>query len=187
VDTDHFADLFRGLIATPSRRAVSRAVAGLGVGSVLASFTHLNDAGAKEGHQRHHHNHRHHKRKKSPPSAQCAPSSSFCQAGDLSQCCSTASDPVSGNPYEICTDCGCCAYGHALCCQGSGAGLCCDSNGSKCCYGPNFEPACCKTDDICCGGGCCDKGETCCQTTEGVFYCCGQGLTCKQTAGITCV
>jgi hypothetical protein len=187
MDTDHLAVLFRNLRATPSRRVVGRALAGLGLGSVLAPFTRLRDADAKAGHQRHHHNRRHHKRKKSQPNSQCSPGYSYCQAGDLSQCCSNATDPGSGNPYEFCTDCGCCAYGQALCCQGRDAGLCCGSNGAKCCYGPNFEPACCSTDDVCCGGGCCDQGEACCQTTGGEYYCCAKGLSCKQTTGITCV
>jgi hypothetical protein len=186
MNADEFARLFGILLQTPSRRAVSRAFASLGLGSVLAPLARLGDAGAKEGQQRHHHNHRHHKRKR-PESSQCSRGYTYCASGDLSACCSNATDPASGNPYEFCTDCGCCAYGHSLCCAGRGAGLCCDSNGAKCCLGPNFEPACCSTDDVCCGGGCCDQGAACCQTTGGEYYCCAPGLSCKQTGGPTCI
>jgi hypothetical protein len=49
---------------------------------------------------------------------------------------------------------------------------------------------CCSHVSQCCaGGGCCRKEDVCCRTTEGVHYCCSgrDGLTCKPSAGNTCM
>jgi hypothetical protein len=190
MDTSRLEDIVRSLAATPSRRAVSRALLGLSVGTFLEPLLRLSDAEARNGKKTHKHKHnRKKKRKKNLPDRCPGGGQEYCDAGEYSECCSNAVDPESGNPYEFCTDCGCCAYGKAKCCPSAGDGLCCDSD-AKCCYSDDFkESACCGPNDKCCGAACCDGGEECCKTTgdNPYYYCCAQGLTCKPSGGNTCM
>jgi hypothetical protein len=189
MDTDRLGNLMRVLAATPSRRAVTRALGGLGAGTFLASLLGERDTAADKGHGHHKHKpNRKKKRKKNPPDQCPGEGQVYCAAGAYSECCSTATDPESGNPYEFCTDCGCCAYGQSTCCASGGDGLCCP-NDSKCCYSDDFKvSACCAPSDKCCGAGCCDAADMCCKTTgpSPYYYCCVQGLTCKPSGGPTC-
>lgn len=195
MEAGRFDAAVRILAGSPTRRHFI----GLVVGPLLAAHLSGASAWAKGGHGSHrHHNHnpkRKNKRKKKV-SSQCPPKYEFCQAGqgqsnagEYSQCCSTATDPSSGDPYEICTDCGCCPAGNSQCCPSAGDGLCCP-NGSKCSYAADFSRSgCCAPDDQVCFGGCCDARDVCCTMDDGTPYCCSgaEGLTCKKSGGPTCV
>lgn len=166
MDTDRIAALVRDLRTTPSRRAVSRGLIAVTAGSIMAPLARLTGVGAKK----HKGGRRKKKRHKTTPA--CARGSVLCDAVDFHECCSTATNP-NGDPYEVCTDCGCCGLGFSQCCQGQGEGLCC-KNDDTCCYGPNFEVTCCSVEQKCCGGTCVPKDYQSCGGT----YCCHPLLTC---------
>ena len=194
MEPDRFDNVVRALFSTPSRRAVNRVLVGLTVGTFLAPLMRLSDAAAKDGHKPHKKKHHRKKKRKKNPSNQCPPKYEFCpagrdgsKAGEYSECCKKNPDPQY-DPAEICTECGCCAYGASKCCASAGDGLCCNSN-DQCCYSDDFkDSACCGATDICCGAGCCNQGEACCSTTgpNPYKYCCAVGLTCKPSGGNTC-
>jgi hypothetical protein len=171
-----------------------RALVGLATGTLLL---HDGDAVAdKKGKNAHRgKERRRNKRKKNKGAKRCEKNYEFCAAGvgdspnrgELSQCCSTKTNPSSGNPYEVCTDCGCCPY-NSECCISGGDGVCCPS-GSKCSKSVDFTySACCAPEDKVCFGGCCNAEDECCLTTGNVPYCCSgeEGLTCLKTGGNTC-
>jgi len=195
MDPGRFDIVVRALFAAPSRRAFNRALVGLTVGTFLAPLMRVSDAAAGNGKKTHKHNHHRKKKRKKKPSHQCPARYEFCPAGqggsaagDYSECCNSATDPESGNPYEFCTDCGCCAYGFSKCCASAGDGLCCQSD-AKCCPSDDFkETACCTQQDVCCGAGCCEPGSICCKTTGPTpyNYCCPSNRTCCSTGGPQC-
>jgi len=193
MESDRFDDAVRALFSEPSRRDVIRALIGLAVGTLLAPVVRDGDAAAdKKGKKAHRHKEKRKNKRKKKNSDRCPKNSAFCQnpdesaAGQLSGCCNTRTDG-EGNPYEVCTDCGCCPYNESTCCRGALYGLCCAS-GSQCSQSSDFKNvACCSPDDKVCFGGCCDAGEECCTTTANVPYCCAKGLTCKKSGGNTCV
>jgi hypothetical protein len=183
VEPDRFDSVVRTLFSTPSRRAL----VGLTVGTVLAPLLRVGDAVAKDGKKTHKHKHHRKKKRKKDPSSRCPKNYEFCPAGEYSECCAKNPNPQY-DPAEVCTDCGCCAFDFSKCCPSAGAGLCCNSN-DKCCYADDFKTsACCGPQDICCGAGCCNQGETCCTSTgpNPFKYCCAQGLTCLPSGGNTC-
>ncbi len=192
MEADRFDDAVRAIVGTPSRRALSRALAALAVGSLLSPLLRVSDAEGKKGHGNHKlHRHKAKKRKKRKKkiSSQCAANQEFCSAGEYSQCCSTAKPCENCDPVEVCTDCGCCPFDNSQCCPSAGDGLCCRS-GSQCSYSADFKySACCEPDDKVCFGGCCDANDVCCTMTDGTPYCCSgeDGLTCKKSGGPTCV
>lgn len=175
MDTDRVATVVREFARLPSRRAVARALVGLFAGSLLAPHLGMGDAAAGNTHN-HKHGGKRHRHKQ--PSTKCPRSFAHCSAGDFSGCCNTATDPGSGDPVEVCTECGCCQTGSSKCCPGRDYGLCCPSD-LKCCYSNDFsEIGCCEQADTCCGPGCCYKDQECCQTTENgqpSYYCCPRG------------
>ncbi len=182
MDIDVVAALARSLSIRPSRRAVTRGLLSIALGSGLAPLLGLADVeGRKRGRKR--------KRRERNKKKQnrCPAQSKFCDEGDFSECCHMATNPESGNPYEFCVEhCGCCDYGFSKCCPGRDEALCC-KNDDICCTGPNFEVECCTTDQTCCGGGCCnEKDAVCCQKPNGEYYCCTKGLTCCSTGGTQC-
>lgn len=195
MDASRFDEAVRNLVRATTRRSL----VGLALGFCLAPLLRVTSVEGKKGHGSHKiHKHKPKKKKqrKKKVSSQCPPKTEFCQAGqgqssagEYSECCSTAIEPVSGDPYEVCTDCGCCPAGNTQCCPSAGDGLCCP-NGSKCSYSADFTySACCAPDDQVCFGGCCEAGDPCCTTTDGAPYCCSgkDGLTCKKSGGPTCV
>jgi hypothetical protein len=191
VEPDRFDNAVRSLFSTPSRRAL----VGLAVGVLLVPVVRDGDAAAdKKGKNTHRHKEKRKNRRKKKHSDRCPKNATLCKnpdestAGQLSGCCNTQTDG-EGNPYEVCTDCGCCQYNQSTCCRGALYGLCCAS-GSQCSQSADFQNvACCSPDDKVCFGGCCDAEEECCMTTgpNPYPYCCAKGLTCKPSAGNTCV
>jgi hypothetical protein len=178
MDTIPIVALLRRLRPTPSRRAVIRALAGLGVGSFLVPAMTPQDTGA-DGKRPHRHKPHRKKKRKKHPSQRCQSTFEYCEAGQYSECCSTAEDPESGEHLEICTDCGCCATGNAKCCASGGDGLCCPSD-AQCCYATDFKSsACCSSSETCCGAGCCHNDAFCCQRGDG-DWCCPTGSQCIQ-------
>lgn len=182
MDIEHVASLVRSLTERPSRRAVARGLLGIAVASSRAPFLGFADV---EGRRRGRKRKKRERNKKKPD--RCPAQTLFCDEGDFSECCNTATNPESGNPFEFCVgNCGCCDYGFSKCCPGRDEALCC-KNDDICCTGPNFEVKCCTTDQTCCGGGCCnEKDAVCCQKPNGEFYCCTKGLTCCSTGGNQC-
>jgi hypothetical protein len=192
VDPSRFDNAVRSLFSAPSRRGFNRTLLALAAGTVLAPLWYPRNAMGGAAH--HHKSKRKNKRKKHPPT-QCGPGQQFCpssqpaKAGSYTACCSTAADPASGNPYEVCTECGCCPYGNTQCCPSAGDALCCQS-GYQCSYSVDFTySACCAPDDKVCFGGCCHAEDVCCTMNDGTPYCCSgaEGLTCKKSNGPTCV
>jgi hypothetical protein len=189
MDTNRFEEIVRTLATMPSRRAVIQRLVGLTAGSLLAPITRVSDAAAKDGKKAHKHKEHRRKKRKKNKSDRCPRKYEYCPAGEYSECCRTAIGGVSGNPFEVCTACGCCAYHFTTCCGSAGDGLCCHDS-QQCCYSDDFkESACCEPKEVCCGAGCCGPKEECCKTTgENPYrYCCAEGLTCKPSGGPTCV
>lgn len=188
MEPDRFDSLVRALFTTPSRRVLNRALVGLATGTLLAPLLGDGDAAAdKKGKNAHRRKEkRRNKRKKKKVSKKCAKNYTFCPAGqgdsaagELSGCCWTDTD-IEGDPYEVCTECGCCPY-DSTCCVSGGDSLCCPS-GSKCSHSPDFQTVgCCSSTDKVCHGGCCGQGEDCCLTPApgNIPYCCAVGLKCK--------
>jgi hypothetical protein len=178
MDLSRYTEIVRFLGSVPSRRAVIRALTGLGIGSFLMALVSPHDAAAGEKHPHTHKPHRRKKRQKHPPQ-RCASGLEYCNAGEYSQCCSTEEDPESGERLEVCTDCGCCATPNSQCCASGGDGLCCP-NDTQCCYANDFKSsACCSASDKCCGAGCCHQDAFCCQRGDG-DWCCPTGSECMQ-------
>lgn len=192
MDANQFDGVVRTLGCPPTRRVV--------LGIILAALvapTGATETRAGHGSHRHHsHKSKRKNKRKKKGSSKCPPNHQFCQAGqgqsgsgDYSQCCNSATDPQSGDPYEVCTDCGCCPAGNTQCCPSAGDGLCCP-NGYQCSYSADFSRSgCCAPGDKVCFGGCCDAGDVCCTMTDGTPYCCSgaDGLTCKKSGGPTCI
>jgi hypothetical protein len=197
VEASRFDDVIRALASTPSRRVLNRSFYGIAVGALLGPLLGGIDAQAGGGHGNHKH-HKHQEKKKNnrkkKVSKRCQPNYTFCPAGEgdaaagvLSGCCRTDTD-TEGNPYEVCTDCGCCPY-NSTCCLGGEYGLCCPSN-SQCSFSADFKAVgCCAPDDKVCFGGCCNSNDECCTMNDGTPYCCSgeENLTCKKSNGPTCV
>ena len=197
VEAERFDDVIRALVGTPSRRALNRSFFGLTFGALLGPLLGGSDAEAGGGHGDHQH-HKHQEKKKNKRKKQvsqrCATNYTYCPAGEgdaaagvLSGCCRTDTD-VEGNPYEVCTDCGCCPY-NSTCCRSAVEGLCCPAN-SQCSFSADFKTTgCCAPNDKVCFGGCCDPGDECCTMNDGTPYCCSgeEGLTCKKSNGPTCI
>jgi hypothetical protein len=193
MDASHFDEAVRNLVSSPTRRSLVGLVLGAFLGPLL-HVTSVEGRGGGGSRKTHKHKAKKKKQRKKKASSQCPPRYEFCQAGqgqssagEYSECCKTAIEPVSGDPYEVCTDCGCCPLGNTQCCPSAGDGLCC-ANGSKCSYSADFKySACCSPDDTVCFGGCCDAEDVCCKTTNGTPYCCEKGLTCTNSGSETCV
>jgi hypothetical protein len=155
----------------------------------------LRDVAAdKKGKKAHRRKEKRRNKRKKKVSKKCAKNYTFCPAGQgdsaagvLSGCCWTDTD-IDGDPYEVCTECGCCPYG-STCCKSGGDSLCCPS-GSQCSPSVDFKyTSCCAPEDKVCFGGCCHANDECCTMTDGTPYCCSgeEGLTCKKSGGPTCV
>jgi hypothetical protein len=191
VEPDRFDNVVRVLFSAPSRRAFNHAVIGSVAGALLAPFLGVGHAAAaKKGKKAHKgKERRRNKRKKVKtvcPTNTKTTQYAFCPnpnesaAGNLSGCCTVTPNPASGNPLEVCTDCGCCPY-NSECCRGALEGVCCPS-GAKCSISPDFKSVgCCSPPDKVCYGGCCNEGEDCCLTPApgNIPYCCAVGLKCK--------
>jgi hypothetical protein len=191
MEPDRFDRAVRALGGAPSRRALNHTLIGAVAGALVAPFLRGGNAAAgKKGRKAKKGKERRRNKRKKKVSRICPPNSkttqyAFCQnpsegaAGELSGCCIVTPSPATGDPYEVCTDCGCCPY-NSECCRGALDGACCPS-GYKCSFSSDFRTVgCCPPGDIVCHGGCCNAGEKCCQQTpQSAPYCCAVGLECK--------
>jgi hypothetical protein len=142
MDIVRFLRLQRALAATPSRRAVNRAFAGVATGSVFAPLFGAAGAEAKK------------KKKKKKNKEQ------ICQKVFGGSHCSANLEPPCCEKGDVCTECGCCPVGYTKCCSPSrvmnGQEVfsnvrCCADNGT-CCTGPNGELRCCEPGVSVCAG-----------------------------------
>lgn len=169
METEGYEHLMRTVFTTPSRRAISRALAGLAASSVLAPL--IEYAGVKSKKK---------KKKKQTGDKFCRQkgfSGQYCPEDYLYRipCCSSD---------QSCTPCGCCAPGITKCCvpgtepEGGYRGCCFDHQ--TCCVTATGEVSCCEPDQLCCGGACCAPAfsSQCCGGTECCHYletCCPDG------------
>jgi hypothetical protein len=186
MDTGRIAALVREIARTPSRRAVTRALAGLGVSSVLGPLIGPGtDQASGKGHG---HNKNNKKKKKKdkkdpPPRPNCG--AVPCYAG--THCCFDS---------YCCPDGSGCDPGPERCCSPSRTcnGQCCDTpcdtsvSPFACCppervnYSTN-PPSCCDPERSC-GEVCCVGEETCLQSEIPV----GEGVCCppERACGFIC-
>jgi hypothetical protein len=188
MDTDRVAALVRELARTPSRRAITRAFAGLGLGSILSPIIgpgtfQASGKGHGHGHSNNGNNNKKKKKKKqSPPPPLPTDCVSACGTGQY--CCG---DTCCYDDRGCSLVFGCCPLPQA--CLGATSNpsyhTCCPNADERCCPSEVWVAYCCSDDQICHPGtellpsACCDPGLTPCrQAGNDFFECCASGEFC---------
>jgi hypothetical protein len=160
MDPARFDNLSRALVVAASRRGLTRILAGLTAGFVVAPGIGPISVEAKK------------KKKSKEKLCRQHYGGPYCPAnkriGFYVPCCTS---------IEVCTECGCCEEGFANCCLSPTDPIlstCCADN-TSCCVTTSGETECCQPDEFCCGNGCCAVGNQCC----GGEVCCHFSRTCE--------
>lgn len=188
-------DIVRALGDTPTRRHVSRAMAGLAAGSFLAPLVRLSEVEAKKKKKK--------KKKKNKdqdqmdelpplPASKCAAGETgcgfLCCPPTQSSCCGAETDdPLC---YDAATESCCPDVGGRL------PSVACPA-GTRCEYyrNPTVEPSigihtfCCPAGSTKCENGCCPAGTVCCPATsgDGAGECCPDSAACDPASGVICL